>query len=388
MKGFYFLDTETYSDSLKRYVNLSALCWETINSDIRFFSLYGNEISLSGFLNTVLKNFYSTSKASITSLLHKKKEEYDAIFSKKEFKDKDPQTIQIVKKELLDKYHAELVKENLSYPKGTGHYFRVNNDVAELLNDTVENEDIDDAGESIGCYFKVIFEEYARLPQSERIRVYFKEIVDVIEDAIANRKGIKIVQRPFERFDKNNESSFSKIVKTNKYYVKPYKLVTDDSLQYLYLIGLSELASEDNQIQNKEMEPHSFRISLIQRATKLQSMNGFISKDSKDEMDKRLIANGPQSFIDSNDPTKMLEVKVRFDNHGLETLKRISYGRPKSFKKIDSNTYIFYSDFFQARNYFWRFANNVEILEPLSLRESVKKLLLLTSEIYKDDKSL
>ena len=114
-------------------------------------------------------------------------------------------------------------------------------------------------------------------------------------------------------------------------------------------------------------------------------MNGFISKEDKERMDERLIVNGPQSFIDPNDPAKMLEIKVRFDNHGLETLKRVSYGRPKSFKKLDSNTYVFYSDFFQARNYFWRFANNVEILEPLSLRESVKKMLALTTSVYSEE---
>lgn len=386
MKGFYILDTNTYSDDLKKYVNLSTFCWETINSDMRFFSLYGNEITLSGFLNTILKNFYLSSKASITNLIYKKREEYNSLFNKSQYKNSDKELIEKIKDDLIDKYHQELITENLSYPKGSGHYFRINNDVAELLNDTVENSDIDDAGESLGCYLKVIFEEYSRLPQCERIRVYFKDVVDTIQEAIANKKGIKVIQRPFERFDKNSEPGTARIVKTNKYYVKPYKIVSDDSFQYLYLIGLSELADDSNQLQRKDMEPHSLRISLIQRVTILQSMNGFISKEDKERMDERLIANGPQSFIDPNDPAKMLEIKVRFDNHGLETLKRVSYGRPKSFKKLDSNTYVFYSDFFQARNYFWRFANNVEILEPLSLRESVKKMLALTTAVYKEEK--
>ena len=111
-------------------------------------------------------------------------------------------------------------------------------------------------------------------------------------------------------------------------------------------------------------------------------MNGFISKDVKSEIERRLSINGPSMLIDPDDPLKMLSVKVRFSNHGLETLKRISYGRPKSFEKFDENTYVFKADFYSARNYFWRFANNVEILEPESLRESVKKLLSLSCKVY------
>lgn len=380
MEGFYYLDTDSYSDSLKCYVNLSENCWETINSDMRFFSLYKENISLSGFLNTIIKNFYMTSKASIQSLLNKKKEELNQLLDKK-YKSENKELLEKIKSDLIDKYYKELKRDNLLYSKGSGHYFRINLDVANLLNDNAENQDIEDAGGSLGCYFKIILEEYAKLPQSERERIYYKEVVDVIEDAISHGKGIKIIQRPFERFDKSNTEKLSSITKINKYYVKPYKIVSDSSFQYIYLIGLSQMINDSSEEETR-FEPHAFRISLIQRATKLISMNGFISKEVKSEIERRLSINGPSMLIDPNDPLKMLSVKVRFTNHGLETLKRISYGRPKSFEKLDENTYVFKADFYSARNYFWRFANSVEILEPEALRESVKKMLTLSCKVY------
>ena len=381
MDGFYYLDTDSYSDSLKCYVNLSDNCFETINSDMRFFSLYKESISFSGFLNTIIKNFYMTSKASIQSLLDRKKEELNLLLDRK-YKTDNKEVLENIKNDLIDKYYKELIKDNSRYSKGSGHYFRINLDVANLLNDNVENQDIDDAGGSLGCYFKIILEEYAELPQSERERVYYKEVVDVIEDAISHGKGIKIIQRPFERFDKSNTEKLSSITRINKYYVKPYKIVCDSSFQYIYLVGLSQMINDESSEDEPKFEPHAFRISLIQRATKLISMNGFISKDVKSEIERRLSINGPSMLIDPDDPLKMLSVKVRFSNHGLETLKRISYGRPKSFEKLDENTYVFKADFYSARNYFWRFANNVEILEPESLRESVKKLLALSCKVY------
>ncbi len=380
MEGFYYLDTDSYSDSLKCYVNLSENCWETINSDMRFFSLYKENISLSGFLNTIIKNFYMTSKASIQSLLNKKKEELNQLLDKK-YKSENKELLEKIKSDLIDKYYKELKRDNLLYSKGSGHYFRINLDVANLLNDNAENQDIEDAGGSLGCYFKIILEEYAELPQSERERIYYKEVVDVIEDAISHGKGIKIIQRPFERFDKSNTEKLSSITKINKYYVKPYKIVSDSSFQYIYLIGLSQMINDSSEEETR-FEPHAFRISLIQRATKLISMNGFISKEVKSEIERRLSINGPSMLIDPDDPLKMLSVKVRFTNHGLETLKRISYGRPKSFEKLDENTYVFKADFYSARNYFWRFANSVEILEPEALRESVKKMLALSCKVY------
>lgn len=380
MTGFYLLDIDSYSDSLKCYVNLSKNCWETINSDIRFIFLIQNKSSLSGFLNTIIKNFYMQSKASIQSLLVKKKEELDDLLNKK-YKSENNDILKSIKDDLLNKYYRDIKKENLSYSKGSGHYFRINIDLANILNDNVENQDIIDAGNSLGCYFKVILEEYATLPQSERERIYFKDVVDVVEDAIANKRGIKIIQRPFERLDRNDKENYNRITKENKYYVKPYKIIADDSFQYIYLVGLSKRI-EENDCEGIKYEPHAFRISLIQRATKLNSISGFISKESKDIIERRLTINGPQNLIDPDDPFKTLSIKVRFDNHGLETLKRISYGRPKSFTKIDENTFIFKSDFYKARNYFWRFANNAEILEPESLRNSIKKLLKLSCDLY------
>ena len=382
MTGFYLLDVDSYSDSLKCYVNLSTNCWETINSDIRFFSLYQDKITLSGFLNTIIKNFYMSSKASIQSLLLKKKEELDLLLDKKYGKNNN--TLREVKNDLVEKYYDELKKENLSYPKGSGHYFRINLELANILNDNVENQDIKDAGDSIGCFFKVILEEYSNLPQSSRERIYFKEIIDVIEDAIRSSHCLKVIQRPFERIETNSNGDVVKVRRENKYYVKPYKVVSDESYQYLYLICLSKIIpNNDNGNEEAKYEPHAFRISLLQRATKLNSMNGFISKEMKNEIERRMLLNGPQNLYDPDDPMKILNVKVRFDDRGLETLQRISYGRPKSFEKIDEHTYIFKSDFYRARNYFWRFADSAEIIEPENLRESIVTLVKSTYGLYK-----
>ena len=59
---------------LKQHLNLSNSTWITIEEDMKNFPISENENNLSGFLNTIFKNFYELADASISLRLINKKE--------------------------------------------------------------------------------------------------------------------------------------------------------------------------------------------------------------------------------------------------------------------------------------------------------------------------
>ena len=372
---------DEYSEDLKQYLNLSKEAWLTIDSDIRSFSLYSDKENLSGFLNKVFSNFYSESKASVSLRLKLKSDDLSKLFSKREYKDFDKDTLKKIQINLLNDYKDELIKENSSCKKGEARTFRINRTNTDILKDL--DEDIGYAG-SVGDFLRAVYSEYVALSQSQRERIFFKEMVDEIEKAIADNHGIKIIQYPTERFVRNSDEldfeNTKKEIKPRQYYVKPYKLVHDDAFQYLYLIGLSEPIPDKKDTSIRiSVEPHAFRLALIDRITTLTTHTAFISQENKEIMDEILAQCGPQYFTA---PEKIIDVVVEFTKKGLETLKRISYGRPKKYEQLEDNKYVFHCPFHQALYYFWRFTKEAKIISPDALCSSIQSTIKGVSSIY------
>jgi predicted DNA-binding transcriptional regulator YafY len=150
--------------------------------------------------------------------------------------------------------------------------------------------------------------------------------------------------------------------------VSPYKIVQDDTKSYNYLIGLAEEIKEDG--TTKEKKVSSFRISRIDKIKKMSSMGGFISKENKDKIEDELIHKKAQFMVGD-----IIDVKVRFTRKGIESFKRQLYLRPQFYEKSKTEdcVYTFKCTARQAMNYFFKFARDVEILEPEDLREKFVK---------------
>ena len=382
--GFYFtgsIKNSTFSDDFdddfleekdkKQHLNLSEPAWLIVDQDIKNFYLNEKEETKSGFFNRILKNFYETSKASINIRCENKREELKKVFNAKTFASFDGEMKETFIEKYLEVYKKELKDKALSYPKGHGEKFRINVENVQLLKDEINEEEYYD--DTIGLYLKALYEEYCEKQNYERERIFFKDIMDEISMAINESKKLKLAIK--EKYNPKTKSFY-----TRRYLVSPYKIVLDDTKSYNYLIGLAEEIKEDG--TTKEKKVSSFRISRIDKIKKMSSMGGFISKENKDKIEDELIHKKAQFMVGD-----IIDVKVRFTRKGIESFKRQLYLRPQFYEKSKTEdcVYTFKCTEVQAINYFFKFARDVEVLEPQVLREKFIKRYSEALDNYKLD---
>ena len=382
--GFYFtgsIKNSTFSDDFdddfleekdkKQHLNLSEPAWLIVDQDIKNFYLNEKEETKSGFFNRILKNFYETSKASINIRCENKREELKKVFNAKTFASFDGEMKETFIEKYLEVYKKELKDKALSYPKGHGEKFRINVENVQLLKDEINEEEYYD--DTIGLYLKALYEEYCEKQNFEREQIFFKDIMDEISMAINESKKLKLAI-------KEQQNPKTKSFYTRRYLVSPYKIVQDDTKSYNYLIGLAEEIKEDG--TTKEKKVSSFRISRIDKIKKMSSMGGFISKENKDKIEDELIHKKEHFMVGD-----IIDVKVRFTRKGIESFKRQLYLRPQFYEKSKTEdcVYTFKCTEVQAINYFFKFARDVEVLEPQVLREKFIKRYSEALDNYKLD---
>ena len=355
----------------KQHLNLSEPAWLIVDQDIKNFYLNEKEETKSGFFNRILKNFYETSKASINIRCENKREELKKVFNAKTFASFDGEMKETFIEKYLEVYKKELKDKALSYPKGHGEKFRINVENVQLLKDEINEEEYYD--DTIGLYLKALYEEYCEKQNFEREQIFFKDIMDEISMAINESKKLKLAIK--EKYNPKTKSFY-----TRRYLVSPYKIVQDDTKSYNYLIGLAEEIKEDG--TTKEKKVSSFRISRIDKIKKMSSMGGFISKENKDKIEDELIHKKAQFMVGD-----IIDVKVRFTRKGIESFKRQLYLRPQFYEKSKTEdcVYTFKCTEVQAINYFFKFARDVEVLEPQVLREKFIKRYSEALDNYKLD---
>ena len=346
----YEFDTE-----LKQHINLSELAWIIVEDDIRNFYISEKKQSFSGFLNRIFFNFYQEARATISMRYVEMHTKLDSLFSSKEFPRKEGGTADLYVSKLLEEYERTLLEEATSHSKGIGKKFRVNKQNIEVLKESGSSEYYDD---SIGAYMKAVFEEYVQLPSYQRELIFFKDTVDKVELALAKKNKLKISL--MQKLTPDGQNYYTK-----RFYVMPYKIACDKTGNFNYLIGYAEEIGNEGALGEKRIA--SFRISRIEKIEVMSSMSGFLSKSSKDLVDKELLSKTPQFLAG-----ELIDIKIIFNEKGLESFARQIYMRPSSFDKVDKYTYVFHCTEFQAMNYFFKFGRDIEVVAPLSLRENIK----------------
>ena len=349
--GFYIPEFET---EWKQHLNLSDSAWLIIEEDVRNFS-NGAKYNLAGFLNRVFVNFYQEAEATISQRFLNKSEELAAMFSSPEFKSMDKKTTELYITKILDVYEKSLIAKAGSYEKGDGKKFRINKENVEILRESSENIYYNN---SIGAYLKAIFEEYAMKPMYEREQIYFKDVMDILQSAISQKKSVKM--SILKKINPNSHESY-----TRKFYLAPYKIIQDKTRMFNYVIGYSEeLKGEGNETWPKRAV--CYRISRIDHLLIMASRSGFISKADQEAIDKMITEKDPQFLAGA-----IIELKAKFTDKGLESFNRQLYMRPTDFEKVEGeeNTYIFRCTEVQAINYFFKLARDVEILAPERTRD-------------------
>jgi predicted DNA-binding transcriptional regulator YafY len=223
--------------------------------------------------------------------------------------------------------------------KGEGRKFRINNDNFQLLQ---ELEDIEHYGGSLGLYLKAVFESYAKLPFYQRERIYFKQTVDIIEQAIHQQKELVV-----------------ELSNSHRFRVSPYRIQPDKLFTYQYLVGYGERISKYEATRNYM----TFRLSRIKRVRMNISRSGRIRREESSQLEQLLMQNGPQ-FLS----VQPAQIVVSFTKAGVHKYQNQLFMRPPITEQVDETTYRFDCSETQAYYYFFKFGKDAEVLEPTTLR--------------------
>lgn len=201
-------------------------------------------------------------------------------------------------------------------------------------------------------YIKCLLESYARISFLEREKLILKKsTIEPLENAIDRNKLIKF------RYD-------NKIIE-----IAPYKIVASKEGTFQYLIGMVNGAWE------------SYRLSRIIYTNAKGKAKPF-DEDERSKIDEILAEYGPTFSCEP-----ITTVKVKFTPKGLTRYEYSVIHRPIHTEieidpKTNSPIHVFKCSEKQALFFFFSYADDAEIVEPLSLREKFAQMYQLGAKSY------
>ncbi len=331
----------------RQHINLSLYANEIVEYDMVSFNDDHELKNKSGFLNTIIANYYDEFPLAHNVVL-KELTKID-----KDIKGKG------ITKEIINSIVAafgnEFMKNRINefkklYPNEYSFKLRINNNNKDLL------ESLDDGiyfnryitQSPLGFYLKILIESYTRLPFKQRERIYFKETFAIIDKAIRDKTYIKIKQydkfvklAPIQTFHKNNKRLTHILCIGNQFFIYDNFSVKD--LTKAGIRGLKEKYKDNPVFKN--------------------------------------IAN---SIINEELQLQREVVKVRFSKGGLTRYKYekdlLSFGG-----KVDKNDiylYEFNLSIEELYEYFFKYGNQVEVISPTSFRETFIELYQASVKLY------
>lgn len=201
---------------------------------------------------------------------------------------------------------------------------------------------------TLSDYFRSIFNDYCHKPQYQREKMIFLENYLKINDAINNKYSVKFII--------NNGIVYSN---------NPYGIISNIDEQFNYIIGLDEN-----------------RKKRVVRLSKISSVIEFKNKASNFTNEENILLN---NIINRKDPfiERCTIIKLKLTNNGQQMYERITSNRPNYIEK-NENIFTFNCSEDRVYIYFLKFGKEVEIIEPISLRERFKREYMEAFNIYND----
>lgn len=351
----------------KQHLNLIPSAWAVIDNDRRDFSKNTEPLGLATLLNKIILTCETNPELLPypVKLLDEKNEYIKANVRLLCEHALDPQ-IKDFKNDLAEQYEKnkrEEIREKSK--KGESRKFRLSDAVYDEIDQIKETDIRTRIFEKPGAYLKVLLEEYAKLPASERERIYFYEMFKTLQEIINNKQACTLCMAP------NNSS----------YLVKPYEITADTILTHLYLSGYS---AADPTNHPYDFKPAPFRISRISKKPKVsENVEEPLTPEEIRQLEKDIKEKGI-AFLLSDFTT----AKVKFTKNGLWKLQSQSYLRPVSIEKESELVYLIKATELQLEAYFLKFGKDVEILEPANLRDRFARHYQDAAALYSCDTEL
>ena len=202
----------------------------------------------------------------------------------------------------------------------------------------IENNMLKDT--SLSQYLKDMFNSYLSIPRSEREAIIFKDSYEDISRALKEHKILS--------FTNTNSGD------DHAYLVEPYVIAPSKEEQCNYLLCMDK----------NTKKPRTFRISRL-RSVFVTTDSFTINLEIQKELQEKAIRSPHSVSLD-------VQAVVRLNKYGVKKFKAITKNRP-IVSKIEGDLYFFDWPELQLEEYFKRFGSDAIVIEPESLKESIRK---------------
>ncbi len=195
-------------ENLRITINFSEYAYKIIDEDMSNFN--NKAKPLSSFINKIFKNFVYDSQFTLSNSIYNYK--LKLIDDTSELENSD-----LLEKILLHRRNT-ILKKAQKYTLGVSKKIKFNNYNSKIID---KSEDVEYFHHKAPLYVKYIIEDYCEKEYYIREQIYFKEILDEVNNSIDSKKIIKVTY-----INRNNE-----IKKT----LKPYKIFINENNTHSYL---------------------------------------------------------------------------------------------------------------------------------------------------------
>lgn len=340
----------------RQHVSLSNYAMDIIESDIIRFTGDYEIKNRSGFMNTIIENYYEDFPLSRNVAL----KQVNAIkVAANKAKNTNKDFSQKITEKIIEEFSDEIMKTLIQeyadkYPSDRQFKIKLNQSNADSLNSYEDAQYFHDYSPRSGASFfvKIILETYSRLKKNERERIYFKKTLEEIDDALKYKRYLKY----------KTEEDFKKV------WVLGY-INQDDNKDLKVLLG----ETDENSVAVDEIKIKTLKEGKAY-CMKEKVRNPFPEKFFvKDEYGETYETFSEMIIGHHNKKThaEKQEVIIKFSDNGLnrflfeeDEIKIIGIA-----KSEDENTYTFNATELDIYNYFFKYGIDAEIIKPVYLKE-------------------
>jgi len=312
-------------------INLDKNTISKLNNDMILFKFFkeNKQVNKNGFLNTLLYNYFPIYDAIASKSIAKYNKIISSHISNQEQSQKIINSL-ISKDDLFSFNKKDYLESSLSFKPSN-----LNKKIINIIIDKYTSN------QSISSFFRNMLKHYLQLPQYKREQIIYANNYSLIQEAIESKRKIVLY------------------INENKVIVSPFKITTNNEELYNYLVCLT------NEERKNIMSIHLYKIDYIYF---LQESVYFDELD-KNKLEK--VVNSNPQFPHYNDKNTIIEL----NKCGIKMFENKYLNRPSPYK-IENNRYYFDCSYNQIVVYFFPFAKNAKIIEPLELKETLKKMYL------------
>jgi len=352
------------NDEGRQHINLSSDAKMVIEGDMIKFNDDYELKNRSGFMNTIISNYYDAFPLSPSVAL----KQLETLYNSLKQDDLGKKVVQAV----VDEFSKEIMKNIIEeysnkYPTEFQFKLLLNKENMNILENLEEAKYFHQYAPRSGVsfYIKVILESYATLKREERERIYFKETIEKIERSIKRKSLIRfkddgetIKVTPMYIYKPHNQQSLEVLVMFNDGVTSSGEFVKMDGfkIKYLHDNGVKDLKEK----AISHLFPDDDIVELMKKAVREKS-----SKSKK----------------------PVLEFKIRFTEGGLlrfiaeeDNIPMVGIPDPN-----DENMVICKTTETSIFNHLFKYGAQAQIISPLNARERFMKLFKVSYEAYAEN---